>query len=139
MKHIDLCQPTMDYIAKFIEKSLANPRPEGGELYSRWNEDGSESTDPHAKINIALKGDKFTVEPYFCDEDRQNISDKHANTRPRVVLISGPAIQTDEYTFVVDPDYFGEDPKRMWTGITLCLEADGDENFKPAVQELVIH
>lgn len=56
-----------------------------------------------------------------------------------MVLISGPAIQTGEYTFVVDKDYFGEDPKRMWSGITLCLEADGDDNYKPAVQELVIH
>ena len=35
------------YIARFIAKALADPRPEGGVLYSRWMEDGSESTDPH--------------------------------------------------------------------------------------------
>lgn len=44
-----------------------------------------------------------------------------------------------KYTFRLDPDYFGSDPKRLWSGITLCLEADGDDIYKPAVQELVIH
>lgn len=182
--HFDLCPETMDYIAKFIGKSLENPRPEDGVYYSRWIEDGTESEeqhdmfwyhdqemvdltkaryaetrgkqmqylnaringkdlvynpDSHVKININLEDDEFTVEPYFCDEARQTESEQHAAVRPRVVLISGPAIQTGEYTFVVDRDYFGEDPKRMWSGITLCLEADGDDNYKPAVQELVIH
>lgn len=59
--------------------------------------------------------------------------------RPRVTLISGPAIQTGEYTFRYDPDYFGHDPKRLWDGITVCLEADGDDSYKPAVQELRLH
>lgn len=182
--HFDLCQPTMDYIAKFIEKALADPRPDSGVYYSRWSEDGVESQDPHdmfwyqdqemvdltkaryqeyrgkkmqylnaringenltynpdshVKINITMKADEFTVEPYFCDEMRTNPTDDHASTHPKVVLISGPAIQTGEYTFRVDPDYFGDDPKRQWSGITLCLEADGDDTYKPAVQELVIH
>ena len=35
--------------------------------------------------------------------------------------------------------YFGRDPKRQWTGITLCIEADGDATYKSAVQELNIH
>ena len=47
--------------------------------------------------------------------------------------------QTGEYTFRYDPDYFGKDPKRLWTGITLCIDADGDTTYKSAVQELNIH
>jgi hypothetical protein len=45
-------------------------------------------------------------------------------------------VQTGEYTFRFDPEYFGKDIKRQWTGITLSIEADGDENYKTAVQEL---
>ena len=41
-------------------------------------------------------------------------------------------------TLAYDPDYFGRDPKRLWTGITLCIEADGDSEYKSAVQELNI-
>lgn len=182
--HFDLCPATMDYIAKFIGKSLSNPRPAGGVYYSRWSEDGTESQDPHdmfwyhddemvsmtkaryvetrgkdmqylnasingerltynpdshVKISITLDSDEFTVEPFFCDETRANVTDRHASVKPKVTLVSGPAIQTGEYTFKVDPEYFGEDPKRLWSGITLCLEADGDAHYKPAVQELVIH
>ncbi len=179
--HFDLCEPTQEYIAKFIEKSLADPRPAGGEYYSRWKEDGTETTDPHeqfwyhdremvdltraryreshgkkmqylgAKVNgevipydttkhikmsAKIKGDTFKVEPFYADEMRNKIVNAHGKAHPRVVLISGPAIQTDEYEFRLDPDYFGEDPDRLWSGITVCLEADGDSSYKSAVQEL---
>ncbi len=94
------------------------------------------------KSHITLKGvcrtQEFTVEPFFVDAARSSASDAHAAVRPRVVLISGPAIQTGEYTFRYDPDYFGFDPKRMWSGITLCLEAEGDDRYKSTVQELNI-
>ena len=181
--HFDLCEETQDYIAKFIEKSLANPRPAGGEYYSRWYEDGSESTDSHdqfwyhdkemvnltkaryqstlgkkmqylsAKINgrqirynpdmhvkmhIEIDTSEFIVEPFFANENRSEASEKHAFVKPRVVILSGPVIQTGEYTFKYDPNYFGKDPKRQWKDITLCLEADGDNNYKSAVQELTI-
>ena len=182
--HFDLCEDTQNYIARFIQKSLENPRPEGGEYYSKWNEDGTESEnfheqfwyhDPemlewtkrryeetrgkkmqfvsakindelipynensHIKMNLKLTGEEFTLAPVFVDESRSNLSENHADTHPRIVLISGPAIQTGEYTFRYDPEYFGKDPKRLWSGITLCIEADGDANYKPAVQELNIH
>lgn len=181
--HFDLCEPTQDYIAMFIAKSLAEPRPEGGVMYSRWLEDGTESDDPHdmfwyhdeemvaltraryeatrgkkmqylsatvdgnpvtynadSHIKITVNSDKneFTVRPVFTDETRKTASDKHAAVTPKVSIISGPAIQTGEYTFRYDPDYFGRDPRRLWSGITLCLEADGDDEYKPAVQELNI-
>lgn len=45
------------------------------------------------------------------------------------------AIQTGEYTFKIDEDYFGNDPKRLWSGITICVEADGNDEYKGAVQE----
>ena len=92
----------------------------------------------HIKSNAVCNGMEFTVEPVFVDESRNTPGDAHADVRPRVVLISGPAIQTGEYTFRYDPDYFGRDPKRLWTGITLCIEADGDSEYKSAVQELNI-
>lgn len=181
--HFDLSEETQLYIAKFIEKALANPRPESGVYYSRWMEDGSETTDPHeqfwyqdqemvdmtrkryeaslgkkmqyvgAKVNgnrvaydttkhikmsVAVDGDRFTVEPLFLDEKRVALSQNHADVKPRVTLISGPAIQTDEYTFIVDRDYFGKDPRRLWSGVTVCIEADGDRQYKSAVQELNI-
>lgn len=94
-------------------------------------------TTKHIKMNARVSGKEFTVEPYFCDVDRKPTR-SHAHVKPRVVLISGPAIQTGEYTFRIDDDYFGKDPKRLWTGITVCLEADGDADFKSAVQEINI-
>ena len=90
----------------------------------------------HVKINVVRPGDEFTLEPVFVNADRTILSDQHANVRPRIVILSGPAIQTGEYTFRYDPGYFGKDPKRQWTGITLSVEADGDENYKPAQQEM---
>ena len=92
----------------------------------------------HIKINSCANRGEFTVTPVFVDESRKVLSDSHADVKPRVVLISGPAIQVGENKFIYDPDYFGHDPKRLWTGITICVEADGDETFKPAVQEINI-
>lgn len=179
--HFDLCEETQDYIARFIEKSLADPRPETGTYYSRWNPDGTESTDPHdmfwyhddemvaltkarydftrgkrmqylaarldgniipydttrhIKMNARVEATEFTITPFFTDETRLNETSDHAQVTPRVTLISGPAIQTGEYTFRIDPDYFGNDPRRLWSGITVTLEADGDETYKSAVQEI---
>ena len=82
--------------------------------------------------------DVITVTPVFTDSTHNAKSACHAQVRPRVVLISGAAVQTGEYTFRYDPDYFGFDPKRLWDGITLCIEADGDGEYKSAVQELNI-
>ena len=90
----------------------------------------------HVKINVNCSDDTFTLKPVFVNPDRDAISDSHAKVQPRVVLISGPAIQTGENSFKVDPLYFGKDPKRMWTGITLTVEADGDAHYKPAQQEI---
>lgn len=81
---------------------------------------------------------EFSLVPVFTDSTRTALTDRHATVRPRIVLLSGPAIQTGEYTFQVDPDYFGRDSNRLWTGITLCIEADGDDRYKSAVQELNI-
>lgn len=179
--HFDLCEPTQDYIARFIAKSLADPRPEGGTYYSRWSADGAESDDPHdkfwyhdeemaaltharyradrgkkmqyvsamidgelleyradshIKLNAAVKDSVFTVTPVFVDESRATLSAGHAAVTPRVTLISGPAEQIGEYTFRLDPDYFGFDPERLWSGITLCIEAEADADYKSAVQEL---
>jgi hypothetical protein len=179
--HFDLCPETQSYIAKFIAKSLENPRPTDGKYYSRWSADGTESTDPHdqfwyqddemvnltreryhagqgkqmqytsamfngelikydpnrhIKLNARLDSTEFTVTPVFVNADRTALSDDHAKVKPRVVVISGPVIQTGEYTFRYDPDYFGFDPKRLWDGITLSIEADSDDNYKSAVQEL---
>lgn len=181
--HFDLCTETQDYIARFIAKSLQDPRPAGGVYYSRWYADGTESTDPHdrfwyhdaemveltraryaeslgkkmqylsaslngtplvynpdkhIKINATVTTDEFTVEPFFTDSTRTTPSADHAAVRPRVTILSGPVIQTGEYTFRFDPDYFGFDPRRLWSGITLCIEAPGDNTYKSAVQELNI-
>lgn len=92
----------------------------------------------HIKLKLNLEGPDFTLEPVFVDETRNNLSEMHASVKPRIVLISGPAIQTGEYSFRFDPQYFGFDPKRLWSGITLCIEADGDSVYKSAVQELNI-
>lgn len=181
--HFDLCEQTQDYIARFIAKALANPRPTGGIYYSRWQEGGTETADSHEqfwyqdeemvaltqarykeslgkhmqylsasingkpivydankhiKMNATTNGEEFTVEPFFTNADHTEPSIHHANVRPRVVILSGPVIQTGEYTFRYDPDYFGFDPKRLWSGITLCLEADGNASYKSAVQEVNI-
>lgn len=193
--HFDLGEDTQLYIARFIEKSLADPRPAGGELYSRWRADGSESIDPHdcfwyhdnemvewtRRRYSAAHGDipryvsakisgqtvdydstrhvrmsfplrkvlptsaeripddfEFTVEPFFSNADRMSPVAGSDTSDIKVVLISGPAIQTGPYTFRYHPDYFGHDPKRLWSGITLTLEAPGDSTYMPAIQELNI-
>lgn len=92
----------------------------------------------HIKITASCEAEEFTLEPVFVDVSRSTASADHASVRPRVVLISGPAIQTGEYTFRYDPSYFGFDPERLWSGITLCIEADGDDEYKSAVQEVNI-
>ena len=100
--------------------------------------------DSHIKLKTTIPCDSsqglpvITVTPVFTYSTHNAKSARHAQVRPRVVLISGPAIQTGEYTFRYDPDYFGFDPKRLWDGITLCIEADGDGEYKSAVQELNI-
>lgn len=182
--HFDLCPETQAYIARFIARSLADPRPAGGVFYARWAADGSETDDPHEqfwyhdramadltreryaatrgkrlqylsariggrlipyrpeshiKLQATLEGLTFTLEPLFVDEAHADASPEHAPVKPRITILSGPVVQTGEYTFAYDPDYFGRDPKRLWSGITLCLEADGDDTYKPAVQELCIH
>lgn len=191
--HFDLGEDTQLYIARFIEKSLADPRPAGGELYSRWRADGSESIDPHdcfwyhdnemvewtRRRYSAAHGDvpryvsakisgqtvdydstrhvrmlfplrkvlptsaeripddfEFTVEPFFSNADRISPVAGSDTSDIKVVLISGPAIQTGPYTFRYDPDYFGFDPKRLWSGITLTLEAPGDSIHMPVIQEI---
>lgn len=53
-------------------------------------------------------------------------------------MIAGPAIQTGEYSFRVDDNYFGKDSRRSWQTVTICLEADGDDEYKSAVQEINI-
>lgn len=193
--HFDLGEDTQLYIARFIEKSLADPRPAGGELYSRWHADGSESSDPHdcfwyhdsemvdrtrlrysashsdipRYVSAKISGQtvdydstrhvrmlfplrkvlptsaeripddfEFTVEPFFSNADRISPVAGSDTSDIKVVLISGPAIQTGPYTFRYDPDYFGLDPKRLWSGITLTLEAPGDSTYMPAIQELNI-
>ena len=193
--HFDLGEDTQLYIARFIEKSLADRGAAGGELYSRWRADGSESIDPHdcfwyhdnemvewtRRRYSAAHGDvpryvsakisgqtvdydstrhvrmlfplrkvlptsaeripddfEFTVEPFFSNADRISPVAGSDTSDIKVVLISGPAIQTGPYTFRYDPDYFGLDPKRLWSGITLTLEAPGDSTYMPAIQELNI-
>jgi hypothetical protein len=104
------------------------------------------SYDPNSHIKLkttvscysSQKLPEFTVEPVFVDSTHNHPSDRHASVRPRVVLISGAAVQTSEYTFRYDPDYFGFDPKRLWDGITLCIEAEGNGEYKSAVQEINI-
>lgn len=193
--HFDLGEDTQLYIARFIEKSLADSRPAGGEFYSRWHADGSESSDPHdcfwyhdsemvdrtrlrysaahgdipryvsakisgqtvdydstrhVRMSFPLRkvlptsaeripdGFEFTVEPFFSNADRISPVAGSDTSDIKVVLISGPAIQTGPYTFCYDSDYFGHDPKRLWSGITLTLEAPGDSTYLPAIQELNI-
>ena len=92
----------------------------------------------HVKINVSCSGDSFTLDPVFVNADRDALSDSHADVRPRIVLVSGPAIQVGDNTFRIDPYYFGKDHKRMWTGVTLTVEADGDAGYKPAQQEINI-
>ena len=94
--------------------------------------------DSHIKMNINTGKRVFTLKPVFVDGSRSVVSDDHSSSRPRVAVISGPVIQTGEYSFRYDPDYFGKDPNRLWSGITLCLEADGDVQYKSAVQEVNI-
>lgn len=89
----------------------------------------------HIKINLKAACDTLRFQPVFVDESRSVETDMHARTKPRVVLISGPAKEIAENTFVLLDDYFGTDPRRLWSGVTFCVEAEGDSQYKAAVQE----
>lgn len=165
--HFDLCLETQQYLVKFIEKSLANPRPEGGIEYDGfWYQDkemvaltkarqkatqGKRHQYVSAKLggallpydstqHIRVKGqwtiDTLRLEPVFVDATHTQLSDAHAATTPRAVLISGAAREVAPNTFVRDEAYFGNDPKRLWDGVTFCIEADGDKKYKSAVREI---
>ena len=93
-----------------------------------------------AKQHVRVKGiwssDTLRLNPVFVDSTHMQLSDAHAATIPRAVLISGAAIEIAPNTFVKDPDYFGNDPKRLWDGVTFCVMADGDKKYKSAVREI---
>ena len=85
------------------------------------------------------------MEEYLCPEIQKRFRhEEQSGKRSRLPhpnlpifgILWYPAIQTGKYTFRIDPDYFGTDPERLWSGITICVEADGNAFFKPAVQEL---
>ena len=165
--HFDLCRETQQYIVRFIEKSLKNPRPAGGVEYDGfWYQDKEMAAltkarqnavqgkrmqyvsamhdgkllpfDPtqHIRIRSIWKEDTLRLQPVFVDSTHSVLSAKHAATTPRVVLISGAAKEVAPNTFVRDTAYFGNDPKRLWDGVTFCVEADGDKRYKPAVREM---
>lgn len=92
----------------------------------------------HIKMSAKIPKGEFTVTPRYTDVTRTVGTDRHGAARPRVEILSGPVMRTGEYTFAFDPGYFGNDPRRLWSGITLSLEADGDDTYKSAVQELNI-
>ena len=164
--HFDLSLETQKYLVKFIEKSLQNPRPESGMEYDGfWYQDkemvnlsrkskvesGKKMQYVSAKVDgqllpfdgkqhVRVKGvwtaDTLRLEPVFVDSTHTLPTDAHAKTTPRVYLISGAAIEIAPNTFVRDPNYFGNDPKRMWDGVTFCVMADGDKKYKSAVREI---
>ncbi|MBR1877602.1 MAG: hypothetical protein IJ814_01215 [Paludibacteraceae bacterium] len=165
--HFDLCDETQRYLVKFIEKSLADPRPDKGVVYDGfWYQDyemvkmtmacqrttrlkkmqyvsaqvGGQllpyDVRQHVKVRGLWTSDTLHIEPVFVDETHSQLSELHAATTPRVVLISGAAREVAPNTFVRDEHYFGNDPKRLWDGVTFCVEADGDKHYKSAVQEV---
>lgn len=165
--HFDLSLATQQYLVRFIEKSLVNPRPESGVEYEGfWYQDremvaltkahrrafsgkrmqyvsakfGGSILPFDAKQHVRVKGiwssDTLQLEPVFVDSTHTQLTDAHAATTPRAVLISGAAIEIAPNTFVKDPDYFGNDPKRLWDGVTFCIMADGDKKYKTAVREI---
>lgn len=165
--HFDLSLATQQYLVRFIEKSLSNPRPEKGVEYDGfWYFDkemvnlskahqrafsGKKMQYVSAKVDgqllpfdakqhVRVKGhwttDTLRLEPVFVDSTHMQLTDAHANTTPRACLISGAAREVAPNIFVKDPNYFGNDPKRLWDGVTFCVMADGDKKYKPAVREI---
>lgn len=165
--HFDLSLATQQYLVRFIEKSLVNPRPESGVEYEGFwyfDKEMAALTKAHrrafagkrmqyvsamldgsllpfdAKQHVRVKGlwssDTLRLNPVFVDSTHTQLTDAHAATTPRAVLISGAAIEIAPNTFVKDPDYFGNDPKRLWDGVTFCIMADGDKRYKSAVREI---
>lgn len=165
--HFDLSLETQQYIAKFIEKSLAIPRPESGVEYDGfWYHDKEMVTltkvhqkafggkypqyvsaklegsllpfnpNSHVRVKGLWTSDTLRLEPVFVDSTHSHLTDAHAKTTPRAVLISGAAREVAPNTFVRDADYWGNDPKRLWDGVTFCVMADGDKKYKPAVREI---
>ena len=90
----------------------------------------------HVRVKGLWTTDTLRLEPLFVDESHSRPSDDHAATIPYVKLISGAAREVAPNTFVRDADYWGNDPKRLWDGVTFCVMADGDKRYKPAVREI---
>ncbi|MBR1427040.1 MAG: hypothetical protein IJ581_06265 [Paludibacteraceae bacterium] len=165
--HFDLSLATQHYLVRFIEKSLADPRPASGvEHDGFWYQDremvaltkahqrashgkrpqyvsarldGSllpYNPDSHIRIRAQWLTDTLRLEPVFVDSTHTRLSTAHASTTPRVTLISGAAREVAPNTFVRDTAYRGHDPRRLWDGVTFCVEAPGDRRYKPAVREI---
>lgn len=153
--HFDLCPQTQDYLARFIEKALQDPRPEGGEEWDGfWYQDAEMAAITKARqeewegkamqeISVWVDGTKLVRNPQShitmsgrVTGEEFTVTATASTGNTRVTLVSGPAVQTGNNTFRIDRNYFGKDPLRQWKGITLCVEADGNEAYKPGVQEL---
>lgn len=91
----------------------------------------------HIRIRSTWTGDTLRLLPVFVDSTHTIINHQSSITNPpSAVLISGAAREVAPNTFVRDTAYFGEDPKRLWDGVTICVEADGDRRYKSAVREM---
>lgn len=164
--HFDMSLATQQYLVKFIEKSLQNPRPESGveqdgfwyfdkEMAEMSRKSKAENRKQmqyvsakvdgqllpfdgkqHVRVKAQWTADTLRLEPVFVDSTHTLLSDAHAKTTARAYLISGAAIEIAPNTFVRDPNYFGNDPKRLWDGVTFCVMADGDKKYKSAVREI---
>lgn len=92
----------------------------------------------HIRIHSIWVGDTLRLIPVFVDSTHTipEVPANPAHPGLRTTLISGAAIEVAPNTFVRDTAYFGEDPKRLWDGVTFCVEADGNRRYRSAVREM---
>lgn len=131
-------------MARLTEQRYAETRFKQEQYVSICQEGQLLKYNPKAHIKLSAPflpesdGITFHLSGAFTDSTRAAISDKHArNAQPRLSVVSGPCIQVDDTTFRVAYAASHANPRR-WSGITLCVEADGDNVYKSAVQELNI-
>jgi len=163
--HFDLCPATQYYMVRFIAKALHNPRPKDGVYLSRWYADGKQSRHPQDQfwyfdkemrdltlaryrqswgkktrsVTPVLNGVALSIDSTQHIKVKATIDTDTFIVEPNATLISGAAHQIGPNTFVAEKEYWGSDPKRLWDGITLCVEIPGDKHYKDAVRELCLY
>jgi hypothetical protein len=84
-------------------------------------------------------GVTFHLSVAFTDSLRLKRTGKHAKTKSEITRICGPVTKVNDSTFTVSFYRMGMNNTKRTADICLMASNDGDETYKSAVQQLLLH